>query len=382
MWDEVVLACLERKPEYRPSSAGYVAQMLARGNRRIVWKRAIAAAVITAAVVFSALWAVRPHVPAEGAQIAVDQARVAVESRTKDGYQAAIESYKKAIALDSKWAQPWAELAYAYAAAGNAAQIPRETASREAQSAASHAIALDRSSAKAWGAMGWVQSLDFDEWPKAESSLLRATRLSPEDGQMQYWYGVVERKKGNFPEAERADKSALILTHEKDPMIWCELAFLYWTSEQMDKLRDHMVQQLIAFPNFGLTRYLHARELKLEGHFIEAEGELDFSEKLQYPMVTVLVERASLEAYRGRPDAARQLLHQLENISRSQSVDGLLVAGVYARLGDTDAAFAWLEDAYIRRDTTLLSLFTSPVMKPLRADRRYSDLLRRLHFTS
>jgi len=70
----------------------------------------------------------------------------------------------------------------------------------------------------------------------------------------------------------------------------------------------------------------------------------------------------------------------LEEASATEPVDGLLIAGVYARLGDFDSAFRWLEAAYSRRDNTLLSLKTSPVLEPLRGDPRYRALLARLHF--
>ena len=62
-------------------------------------------------------------------------------------------------------------------------------------------------------------------------------------------------------------------------------------------------------------------------------------------------------------------------------VDGLLLAGVYAELGDRTRAFDVLEQAYARRDNTLLSIATSPVLASLRGDPRYLQLLLRLHYT-
>ena len=55
-----------------------------------------------------------------------------------------------------------------------------------------------------------------------------------------------------------------------------------------------MRELLVAHPNYGLTRFLHARLLKERGRFDEALAELDFSEQLQYSAVTVLAERASV----------------------------------------------------------------------------------------
>jgi Tfp pilus assembly protein PilF len=338
------------------------------------------AIVFTVAVIFAIL-TFRPHYINPNAQTALDAAGVAIENPSKDGFSKAIEEYKRATALEPKWAQAWAELAYAYAAASNARYIDGQTALRESRTAALRAIQIDPSLAKAQGALAWTQSLDFDEWPKAEDSFRTALKLSPEDGQIHYWFGVHLRKKGRYKEAEQHDQLALRFTHQRDPNIWCELAFLYWTSGQVSKLHQHLQEQMKTFPNFPLTRFLSARLLKIEGDFRNAEDELSFAEKLGLNPLTILVERASLEKYEGNVGAARRDIARIVEASHITEVDGLLLAGDYAGLNEYDEAFAVLEAAYRRKDNTLLSLATSPVIQPLRQDPRYISLLKRLHFT-
>ncbi len=53
------------------------------------------------------------------------------------------------------------------------------------------------------------------------------------------------------------------------------------------------------------------------------------------------------------------------------------VAGVYEQLGDVDAAFAWLEEAYRERSNHMAYLAVEPHTR-LRADPRYADFLRRV----
>src|SRR5262249_19669145 len=151
----------------------------------------------------------------------------------------------------------------------------------------------------------------------------KALRLDPEDGQIRYWFGVYLRKMGRFKEAEEQDKSALALTHKRNPNIWCELDFLYWTSGQLSKFHDDITDQLAAYPNVGFTQYLYARLLKLEGKFDQADQVLSFAEQLKMNKVSVLVERASLEEYRGDLSKARKYVAQLDEISRTQEVDGV-----------------------------------------------------------
>ena len=243
------------------------------------------------------------------------------------------------------------------------------------------AIQLDPRLAKSYAALGWTQSRGFKEWPAAESSFRKAVSLDPNDGQTHFWFATHLRKKGKFKEAEKEALAALALTHQRDPRIWSELGFLYWTAGWLDKYRAHMEAQLLLYRNDALTRYLYARSLKIQGRFEQAESELSFSEQLGLNPLTVQAERASLYAWRGETERARKLADDLDKSGQSSQIDGLLLAGVYARIGDFDKAIAVLEDAYQRGDNTLLSLATSPVLEPLRRDGRYQALLRRLGFS-
>ncbi len=51
---------------------------------------------------------------------------------------------------------------------------------------------------------------------------------------------------------------------------------------------------------------------------------------------------------------------------------------IYAGLGDTDAAFDWLETAYRLRDDKLFWLTGMPLFDPLRRDPRYAGFLHRM----
>ena len=127
------------------------------------------------------------------------------------------------------------------------------------------AIRLDDRSAKAYGTLGWVQSLDLDEWPQAEANLRRAVTLDPDDAQVRYWLGVHLRKKGQFAEAESRSRRAIALSFQRDPRYWCELAFLYWTFGRLDRMSELIEELLVAHPNYGFTRFLNARLLKEQG---------------------------------------------------------------------------------------------------------------------
>jgi hypothetical protein len=54
------------------------------------------------------------------------------------------------------------------------------------------------------------------------------------------------------------------------------------------------------------------------------------------------------------------------------------VAGVYARLGNREQAFSWLEKAYAGRDSGIVALNVEPVFQGLRADPRLQNLVKRI----
>ncbi len=52
--------------------------------------------------------------------------------------------------------------------------------------------------------------------------------------------------------------------------------------------------------------------------------------------------------------------------------------GTYARLGDTEEAFRWLERAYEERMWSIVLLKPEQVFDPLRSDPRFTALLRKV----
>ena len=62
-----------------------------------------------------------------------------------------------------------------------------------------------------------------------------------------------------------------------------------------------------------------------------------------------------------------------------QYVNAISVAARYAMLGDTEAAFEWLEIAYRERDPMLVLAFNmNPFFDPVRSDPRFAELAKRV----
>lgn len=381
-WEYAIARCLDKDPEKRPASASDVLRLLnAKPPFAWLYRKFVPAAAAAIAVGIG-LTALRPEPVKQEARDALDHARVAMENHTREGFETAIQKFKQATEQDPRWAAPWAELASAYASESNWRYVGGKEALRQAEAAANRALLLDPNLARAHAALGWVRSLDFDNWIYAERSFKKALELDPGDGMVRYWFAVHLRKKGRFQEAERQIDEALTLTHREVPSIWTERAFLLWTEGKLSEFESHMADQLIAFRNDNFTRFMYARMLKLRGQFDDALKELEFSQQLGQKPSTVLAERASLYVAAGKRELAeKDLARLIELQQQGEEIDGLVVAGVYASLGKTDEAFEQLYRAYDKRDNTLLSAATSPALKSLHADPRFKELLRKLHYS-
>ena len=97
-----------------------------------------------------------------------------------------------------------------------------------------------------------------------------------------------------------------------------------------------------------------------------------------------MIAFGSVLRYKGRPvDAAMRQQNQLilDSLKASAEKDYVspgLFALSYAKLGNLDQAFAWLDKAFAERTPWLTYIKTDPAFDSLHSDPRFADLLRRV----
>ncbi len=74
----------------------------------------------------------------------------------------------------------------------------------------------------------------------------------------------------------------------------------------------------------------------------------------------------------------RKALDLQEQRAKQRYVAPGVFAEIYARLGEKDQAFFWLEKAYEERGWSITTLNADPMFDDLRSDPRYADLVRRM----
>ena len=126
-------------------------------------------------------------------------------------------------------------------------------------------------------------------------------------------------------------------------------------------------------PAFETLGYLYlAKEM-----YGEAIFHFEKNSSLRHRQTDDLGSLGSAYALAGQRAKALAVLNELRDIS-SKGRGQAAVAKVHACLGNVDAAFASLEQAFRQRDPGLLWLNTELQFDPLRGDPRFNDMLRKI----
>jgi hypothetical protein len=85
----------------------------------------------------------------------------------------------------------------------------------------------------------------------------------------------------------------------------------------------------------------------------------------------------------GRMSEARAILKEFEDLARGDRyASAYAVAAVYAGLGDTERAFAFLDAAYRERSHWLMWLKRDPRWNDMRGDVRFQSLVKKIGLPS
>lgn len=373
-WDAAITACLQPDPARRPAGGEAILRRLRSNPRaRRRWS-AIAAALMAAA---GGWWYVeRPVAFDPEAVRCVQRGQDFARRRNEEGLHNAVAEFQKAARLEPRFTEAWVGIADAYSAMANFDIMPPKTALRAARDAALHAISMRDRSARALGVMGYITSLDVERWRDAEPYFLRAAAAGPKDAMVRLWYGAHLSKLGRSEDAFRELRKGL----ELDPMSLTlnqQLATEFFRTRRYPEYYNQ-AKELVRLQPFEPSSHLAlARALECLKRYDEALAECGEAEKYSGSMTSVCF-RASIEAARGRWDAARQDADRVRAHWSSHPFQAELLASVYARIGDARQAVGILDQGYDRGDSTVLTAPTTPYFDPLQGDAGYAQFLRRI----
>jgi serine/threonine-protein kinase len=292
------------------------------------------------------------------------------QRRNLEDYRKAVGYFDQAIRLDPDYALAYAERSEAWTLIGDLTGQGKTTWPK-ARSDAEKAVAIAPTLAEAHAALGWVRY--FTEWKFAEalSELKRARELSPANPTANDLLARVIVYLGKLDEAEKFARHAV----ELDPLAYQSqnnLARILWFEGKLDEAdavarKAAELQPTAASSHRWQTMVAVARR----------DGETALREAQQEPDEGYRRFELALAQYvRGDRPAADAALADLIANGRDQLA--YQIADVYAVRGETDKAFEWLQISYDSHDTGTLAILVDPLLRSLRDDPRYKNLLAKL----
>jgi serine/threonine-protein kinase len=299
--------------------------------------------------------------------------------RTEEDLKKGIDYFNQAIALDPKYALPYAGLADCYALLGEYGKTPMRETLPKAKAAAMRAVEIDDTLAEAHTSLAAVSEYEWN-WPNAEREYQRAIELNPNYATAHHWYGVFLGHMGRYSEATGQIEQAL----ELDPLsliINTGLGRVLHNARRYDQAIEQLRKTIDMEESFGEAHFQLALAYEGRRMYPEALQEFERSRTLfQDPLMIAWVGR--VHAVSGRRREAEAVLDQMIEEAGKQYVSPYLIAMIYAGLGEKDRAYEWLERMYEERSYYVTWLKVDPVFDPLRAEPRFQDLLRRIGLAS
>ena len=299
----------------------------------------------------------------------------ATHKRTRESYNQATQYFNQAIERDPSYALAYSGLASAYIWQGYWGYVPAAQAYQRALVAAKQAIALDERTADAHAALGWLSLFQGWNWEQSEREFQRALALDPMSAKIHHEYGESLGTRGRLDESIAEIRRAMAL----DPLsgrIAISLGFMLSNARRFDEAIAALKHAIALDPDQTLAQLDLARAYRLAGMADLAIAESRRMVTSGDPLGPSFL--AASYAHAGRKAEALAIVNDMIHKARQSHQGGLLIALVFAALGDRDQAFHWLEQAYAEHDTFLTWLRVDPEFDNIRGDARFEDLIRRI----
>jgi DNA-binding SARP family transcriptional activator/TolB-like protein len=306
------------------------------------------------------------------------RARSAWGRRTAQGLASGVGLLREAIARDPSFAEAYAGLAECYALLVAYGAWPPGEGYPQARAAAEQALRLDPSLAEAHAALALVKLYYEGDWQGADREFELALRLKPGNATVRQWHATYLAYQERFDEALLELRRAERLDPHSAAIQTAGATILYYAG-RYDGAIDRARTALVMEPGSWPAHLQLAGALAQQGRYAEALAEVDLAKRYSQGQAFPDALRGYILAVSGREAEAREVIRALQQEREGGPyVSPAYVAAVYAGLGETDAAFAWLDRALQARDDWVVYAAVEPVFASLRADPRFARLTRRI----
>ena len=305
------------------------------------------------------------------------QGRHSLVRYTTAGLQQAITYFERAIGRDPEYALPHASVAMAYVEMGEGGAMTPDLAHRQADEAASAALALDPALAEAHCAKAYLAMWYFD-WVTAEAGFKRALELSPSNAVTYDLYGRLCSALGRHEEAIAMQRRA----RELDPLAHpLDVATALIRAGRYDEATHEAARAVEDDPDLDRAHATLAWAHMRRGLVSEGLAGLEKAVSMSPGNTQWLAQLGLAYAITGQTAKARDLLRQLEDRSQHIYVSPYHLSFVYTGLGEHERALDLIERAVAERAGAVYGLKGSFLLEPLRAHPRFIALLARMNLT-
>jgi TolB-like protein len=288
----------------------------------------------------------------------------------------AVESFKRAVATDPKYALAWSGLADALNMAAFYGLAQPEQCLTPAKEAAQRAIELDPSLAEAHTSLAMCHLLHGRDCASAERAFLRSLELKPRDASARSWYGVyfLHWVAGRLEEA----LAETTLAVQIDPLSAYARAMqaVTYTPLDVNRCLETAEEALRIDPHSFVGHFLHLTALNSQRRFAEAadvgESLLKMSGRFPWVICSLVRTYAAL----GKAADAEALYMELRWRSKREYVTPAFLGFAACAAGETDEAIRYELEALAIGDPPLIAAKYWPDFAELREDSRFQEILR------
>jgi serine/threonine protein kinase/tetratricopeptide (TPR) repeat protein len=302
------------------------------------------------------------------------------EKFTHESYLKSLEFLRQAVAKDPAYAPAWAAMAVTYLSMTFEGDLTPGEGYPQVEAAVSKGRELDDTVGELYWPIGMLKLVKDWDWRAAEKEFQRGLSLDPQSTRLLRFEAQLLRVLGRWDDAIAGMRRA----KEIDPLeteLNKSLGATYYYAGRYDEAIDQLKKTLEIDPGNAGVHDLLSSVYERKGMFKEA-----------------IAEQQQAFALGGDPDSADALAHDFEALgyervmrhlnevmlegykeqAKKAYVSPMYFAGVYAKLGDKDQAFAWLDKAAAERAPWLSYTRTDPEFDSLRADPRFAALMSRI----
>jgi TolB-like protein/DNA-binding winged helix-turn-helix (wHTH) protein/Tfp pilus assembly protein PilF len=303
---------------------------------------------------------------------------------TPDGFEKAVVNFGRAIELQPRYAEAYADLAETYCWAVATQVIPAQEGLLKARQAAMKALEIDERLSQAHSSLAWVKYVYEWNFLEAEREFHRSLELHPGTSWPSLWYGMYLAQ-GNRIEESIAEMKKVQQLDPLSPVANALALTPMLTGRKYDIAIERGRKLLDMDRQNGLARWILTSAYEWEGDFpkaieLQEETAVLYGESKEAAAQHSARLRRTYESLGPKGYWRIQLEQQQVQWKKNQG-DPYPMAVLYARVGDKDLAFAWLGKAFqVRSQAMIYGLRTEPGFDALRTDARYETLVHRIGF--